>query len=105
MSQIEPLGSLSSSLTNETTSSHEMALPCASLASATTHLRRLPSNVTVTSGREPMGAAAEDEVPDFPHPGSNTEKVSVAVIEPMPITARRVLGCADALGGIIVLSQ
>jgi hypothetical protein len=51
-----------------------------------------------------MGAAAEDEVPDFPQPGSKIEKVRVAAIEPMPIAARIVLGYADALGGLIDLS-
>jgi hypothetical protein len=47
-----------------------------------------------------MGAA-EDEVPDLPQPGSKTEKVRVAAIEPMRIAARIVLGYADALCGLI----
>jgi hypothetical protein len=51
-----------------------------------------------------MGAAAEDEVLDFPQPGSKTEKARVAAIEAMPIAARIVLGYADALCGLIDLS-
>jgi hypothetical protein len=48
-----------------------------------------------------MGAAAEDEVPDLPQPGSKTEKARVAAIEPMPIAARTMLGYADAPCGLI----
>jgi hypothetical protein len=72
---------------NGTTSSHETALPCASLYRATTQVCRAPSSVTITSGLAAMGAGAGGGggvLADCPQPASHTQIpiMAAGVVEP-----------------------
>jgi hypothetical protein len=81
ISYFAPLGTRSSSFTNETTSAHGMELPCVSLESTTTHLRCFPSKVTVTSAREAAGTGAPEGLfADCPQPATNMETAAEATI-------------------------
>jgi hypothetical protein len=88
MSQFDPLGTLSSSLTKGTTSLHEIMLPCASLWRATTHAWRAPSTVTTTPGFAAAGAdTGVGALVDDPQPVSAMHTAVRTVILPSPLMA------------------